>query len=89
MRLTLIAAGTAAAALFATPALADRLPTAIERGEIERALRDAGYVSWEEIELDDDGPYWEVDDARRADRSRWDLKLEPQTLAIIEIDRED
>lgn len=39
-----------------------------------------GFVSWDEIEWDDG--YWEVDDARRADGSQYDLKLHPKTLAV-------
>lgn len=36
-------------------------------------LHHMGFVSWDEIEWDDG--YWEVDDARRADGSQYDLKL--------------
>ncbi|TCD04965.1 PepSY domain-containing protein [Erythrobacteraceae bacterium CFH 75059] len=79
-------------ALVAAPAAAaDRPPTPAERTQIERVLTEAGYVRWDGIELEqDDGrSYWEVDDARRADGSVWDLKLAPQTYAIIRTDRED
>lgn len=71
---------------LATPALADddRKPTAEERAAIEAVLRDAGYVSWDDIELDDG--VWEVDDARKADGTEHDLELDPATLAIIDID---
>lgn len=80
----LVAAGT-----MATPALADRPPTGEERAAIERVLRDQGFVSWEEIELDDDGPYWEVDDARTKDGRRWDLKLAPRSLEIVKRELDD
>lgn len=80
----LVAAGT-----MATPALADRPPTSEERAAIERVLRDQGFVSWEEIELDDDGPYWEVDDARTKDGRRWDLKLAPRSLEIVKRELDD
>jgi uncharacterized membrane protein YkoI len=73
----------AAAALIAAPAWADRAPTAAERSAIEAKVRAAGYVSWEEIELDDDGPHWEVDDARKRDGKRYDLKLQVRTLKIV------
>lgn len=89
MKSIITIAGVATAVLLATPALADRQPTAAERTAIEQALRDAGYTSWEEVELDDDGPVWEIDDARRADGGRWDLKLAPNTYTVVEIDRED
>ncbi|MCB5174667.1 PepSY domain-containing protein [Microvirga lenta] len=75
---------TALAAAFAmaslTPALADREPTAEERVRIEEAMRAAGYTAWEEIELDDD--VWEVDDARAADGTQYDLTLDPETIRI-------
>ena len=84
-----IAAG--ALALVASPALADRPPTDAERAEIERVLRAAGYVSWEEIELDDDGPLWEVDDARTANRSegKFDVKIDPRTMRVVRRQRDD
>ena len=81
-------AATIAAGL-AAPALADRAPTAAERTALEKTLRAAGFTSWEEVELDDDGPYWEVDDARMADGKRYDLKLKPGTLEIVKRDLED
>ena len=43
----------------------------------------------EEVELDDDGPYWEVDDARMADGKRYDLKLRPGTYEIVKRELED
>jgi len=71
---------------FASPALADdeRAPTADELTAIEAVLRDAGYVSWDEIELDDG--VWEVDDARKADGTEHDLDIDPTSLAIVAVD---
>ncbi|MEW4448074.1 PepSY domain-containing protein [Qipengyuania sp. JC766] len=87
---TLASAMAIGTMVLAAPAIAqDRPPTAEERAAIEMALKDAGFVSWEEIELDDDGPYWDIDDARTADGLRYDLKLAPDTLEIIERDLED
>ncbi|TFI60085.1 PepSY domain-containing protein [Sphingomonas parva] len=76
--------------LFAAPASADRAPTADERAAVERVLRAGGYVSWEEIELDDDGPRWEVDDARAQDGRRFDIKIDPKSMRIIraQLDRD-
>lgn len=79
----------ALALLAASPALADRPATPEETQKIAAALKAAGYVSWEEIELDDDGPFWEIDDARKADGTRWDLKLRPTTLGVHKAERED
>lgn len=87
-KFAMLAVGVSAA-MIATPALADREPNQAERQQIERVLKNAGYVSWEEVELDDDGPRWEVDDARRADGTRWDIRLAPTTYAIISADRDD
>ena len=64
----------------------DRPPTPEERAAIEDALRQAGFLTWEEIELDDD--VWEVDDAQ-GDGGKFDLKLDPETLGILSSDRED
>jgi hypothetical protein len=80
--LTLIAA----LALFAGPALADRPPTAEERERIEAQLGGLGFTSWEEIEWDDG--YWEVDDAIGPDGVEYDLKLHPETLEIVEQERD-
>src|SRR3546814_10791789 len=66
-----------AAAFVATPALADRDANAEERAAIEKVLRAQGFVSWEEIELDDGR--WEVDDARDAKGVEYDLKIDPKT----------
>jgi hypothetical protein len=60
----------------------DRPPSAEERAQIEKSLRDAGYTSWEEIEFDDG--LWEVDDAKKAgDNREFDLKLDPKTYKIV------
>ncbi|MEX0582889.1 MAG: PepSY domain-containing protein [Sneathiella sp.] len=74
---------------LSNPALADRNPNADEMAALSAQLKSLGYVSWEEIEIDDDDTYWEVDDARKEDGSRWDLKLDEKTLEVIELDRED
>lgn len=84
MRRPLLIAATVTAALVSGPAFADRKPTAAELDAIERVLRAEGYTSWEEIEFDDG--LWEVDDARRADGTEVELKLAPETYAIVEID---
>ena len=68
---------------LAAPALADRDPTPEERARIEAALRAEGFTRWDDIELEDDGSVWEVDDAVGADGREYDLKLNPDTLAIV------
>jgi len=84
MKMVLMASAVGVAVLASAPALADRAPTASERAAIEKVLKASGFVSWEEIELDDDGPYWEVDDARTANRraGKFDLKIDPASMKI-------
>jgi hypothetical protein len=79
---SLAASVAVAAVLVASPAQADREPTPEERTRIEAALRAAGFLRWEEIELDDG--LWEVDDAIDASGKEWDLKLDPTSMAIVE-----
>jgi hypothetical protein len=76
----LIASALALATL--EPALADRPPTPEERARIEAVLRDAGFRTRKEIGFDDGR--WEVDDAVAADGVEYDLKLDPDTLSILE-----
>ena len=66
----------------------DRAPTAEERTAIERVLTGNGFVSWDDIELDD-GRRWEVDDARTATGEAYDVKLAPDTLRITRRTRDD
>lgn len=77
----------AIAAMVAAPATAalaaDRDPTPRERAAIEQALRAAGYVQWDDIELEDDNGLWEVDDAKAADGKKFDLRLRPGTLEVV------
>lgn len=85
-----LCAAILAGSAMAFPALArDRAPTSDEIVALDKAMKAAGYVSWEEIELDDDGPYWDVDDARTKDGARFDLKIRPGTLEILSRDPED
>jgi hypothetical protein len=88
MRTLIFAATISSLALLAGPVAAkDRPPTATERAAIEKVLRAQGFVSWEEIEYDDDRPQkqpvWDVDDARTADGKAFDVKLEPGTLKVL------
>ena len=42
-------------------------------------LKVNGFVNWEENEMGDDRPHWEVDDARMANKSdgKFDLEIDP------------
>lgn len=73
-----------AALAVAMPAFAaDRAPDAKETAALKQRMAALGYVSWEEIELDSDGPYWDIDDARKADGKRYDVRLAPGTLKVL------
>ena len=74
--------GAVVALATAVPAYADEEAGPEDRARIEEALRAAGYQSFDEVELDDG--VWEVDDAVGSDGVEYDLKLDPQTLEIIE-----
>ena len=80
----------AAAALFFVTVSAqadERMPTSAELAKIEAALKAAGYMSWDEIELERGG--WEIDDAVHTDGHQYDLMLDPKTLEIISKQKED
>jgi len=59
----------------------DRAPTPEERTAVEAALKDLGFSTWTSIEMDDGR--WEIDDATHADGKRYDVELDPKTLAVI------
>jgi hypothetical protein len=73
----------AAGMLLPGHVLADRAPTPQERSRIETVLRAEGFTRWGRIELDDDDDLWEVNDAHASDGRTYDLRLHPDTLAII------
>lgn len=90
---TLAAAVLISVAIAAPAAAKDRPPIKAEHAAIKEKLQSLGYTSWDEIKLDDDRPYhepkWEVDDARKGDGPRYDIDLEPQTLRVIQEERDD
>ena len=73
----------AAGMLLPGQVLADRTPNPEERSRIETMLRNEGFTRWGKIELDDDDVVWEIDDAHASDGHRYDLRLHPDTLAIL------
>ncbi len=80
---------SAALAVLASPAFADRAPTPEERAAIEAKLTAEGFTRWESIELEDDEgveSVWEVDDAVGADGRGYDLELRLGTLEIVKRD---
>jgi hypothetical protein len=64
-------------------------PDPEERSRIEAVLRNEGFTDWRAIALDDDDGVWEVDDAYASDGHRYDLRLHPNTLAIIAREPDD
>ena len=73
----------AAGALLPGQVLADRPPSPQERSRIETMLRNEGFTRWGKIEFDDEEDIWEVDNAHASDGHRYDLRLHPDTLAIL------
>jgi hypothetical protein len=73
----------AAGVLLPGQVFADRPPSPEERSRIETMLRNQGFTHWGKIELDDESDAWEIDDAHASDGHRYDLRLHPDTLAII------
>lgn len=68
------------------PALADRAPNSDELRNIEDSLKAAGFIRWDDVELDDG--LWEVDDAISADGGKYDLKLD-RSFTIVSRDKDD
>ena len=73
----------ASSLMLAAPAGAQE-PTNAELIRIEAALRDAGFITWGEIELDDD--VWLVEEARRVDGGICDVSVDAETFTISDED---
>jgi hypothetical protein len=71
----------------APTAYADDRPSPEERSRIEASLRQLGFVSWGEIEREDNGRRWEVDDARMPDGTKYDLELAADDLSVVKRER--
>lgn len=67
----------------APAASADRPPSLAERAQIEQKLRQLGYVSWGDIELEARDGLWEVDDALTTGGAEFELRLRPGTLEVV------
>ncbi|MEL6060439.1 MULTISPECIES: PepSY domain-containing protein [unclassified Methylobacterium] len=73
-----------ALALLAATSLAARADEKLppdQQAKVEAQLKQEGFTQWKEIELDDG--MIEVDDAIDANGKKFDLKLDPKTLAIV------
>ncbi|MFC7552854.1 PepSY domain-containing protein [Pseudoroseomonas wenyumeiae] len=64
----------------------NRLANIEEAARIGDALKREGFERYETAKLDDG--LWKIDNAVRADGSRYDLTLVPETLRILHRDRE-
>jgi len=85
----LAAAFLATSLLAGAPAAhADDRPSPEERSRIEASLRQLGFVSWGDIEREDGGRRWEVDDARMPDGTKYDLELASDDLRVIKQERD-
>ena len=85
-RRTLALAGlgavAAVAAALSLSTGSSRDPAPDERSRLEAALRDQGYTKWDDIDFEDGR--WEVDDAVHRDGKTYDLKLDPNSLRVVE-----
>ena len=68
-------------------AMADRAPTPEERTRIMQALKDLGFDSVGEIEIE--GSRVEVENALHRDGGRYELKLDARTLDLLSKEEED
>ena len=71
----------ALAAGLGAPARADGKLPPDRQAEVEAVLRRQGFTAWQAIEVDDG--MIEVDDAVDAGGRQFDLKLDPETLAVV------
>ncbi len=81
MRPPVILAAVALSLGLGTLAQADQKLPPDQQAKVEAMLRQEGFTKWDEIELDDG--MIEVDDAIDASGKKFDLKLDPQSLAIV------
>jgi hypothetical protein len=66
---------------LAPSAWADTPVSPEQKAKVEAMLRQEGFTKWSEIELDDG--MIEVDDAIDAAGKKFDLKLDPNSFAIV------
>jgi len=64
-------------------------PSPDERTRIEAALKSLGFTTWGEIEKEDEGRAWEIEDARGADGREYEIKLSVRDLREISRKRDD
>ncbi|MEA1831762.1 PepSY domain-containing protein [Methylobacterium durans] len=86
MRLTAAALALGFATAVSGAALADEKLPPDQQTKVEALLKQEGFTKWKEIELDDG--MIEVDDAIDANGKKFDLKLDPKTLAIVKREAE-
>ncbi|UMY18049.1 PepSY domain-containing protein [Methylobacterium organophilum] len=63
------------------PALADQKLPPDQQAKVEALLKQEGFTKWDEVELDDG--MIEVDDAIDGSGKKVDLKIDPNTMAIV------
>ncbi|GJE28607.1 PepSY domain-containing protein [Methylobacterium organophilum] len=63
------------------PALADQKLPPDQQAKVEALLKQEGFTKWDEVELDDG--MIEVDDAIDSSGKKVDLKIDPNTMAIV------
>lgn len=84
MKIPIRLVALASVLLIAGAAHADRKPNHDERSRTEKRLRELGYTSWADIEVEGNGRVVEIEGARHASGRRHDLKLRWDTLEVID-----
>lgn len=83
MKKIMLALSTAGLVCLAPFAMAGQHPDAQQRAALDAALTKAGFVSWGEVELEQN--HWDVEDARKelGSTQKFDLQLDLQTLEVV------
>jgi len=87
MRLTTIALALALPLAVCTGAMADQKLAPDQQAKVEDMLKKEGFTKWKKIEMEDG--MIEVDDAVDAKGKEFDLKLDPNSLAVVKREADD
>lgn len=81
MRFTATVLACALSMTLAAGAMADQKLAPDQQTKVEAMLKQEGFTKWKKIEMEDG--MIEVDDAIDANGKEFDLKLDPNSLAIV------
>ncbi|WP_336490279.1 PepSY domain-containing protein [Methylobacterium nigriterrae] len=87
MRFTPIALALALPLAVCASAMADQKLAPDQQTKVEEVLKKEGFTKWKKIEMEHG--MIEVDDAIDANGKEFDLKLDPNSLAIVKREADD